>query len=221
MAVADVRDLDRLERKAFRRFYEDGIFDMFLGTMLGLMPALSVLDRWVPNETVRLLATIAFFAGLIAIFIIPRRRLLRSRLGDFRPGPRRRRMIGGARLVLLGSVFVGLAAWAVAAAVYADGGTSTVLDVVFPLLWVVSAVVVFAAMAYFLDVPRFALYGPLFGTALLMAEVPRLALDIEVPLSAAFGIPGALIVAIGSWKLARFLRTYPVQPREPAADGRT
>ena len=92
-----------------------------------------------------------------------------------------------------------------------DGVSPTALEVLLPLVWFVHATVVLGAMAYLLDVPRFYLYGVLFGLVGPVLIWPDVLWDFRVPPSLAFGIPAAPIIAIGVWKLVHFLRTYPIQ----------
>lgn len=203
-------DLRRLERDAFRKFYDDGVFDLFLGAMLGLMPLAGQVDSWSNSEVVRIAAYIVIYGGLVTLFMGWRRRLLRTRLGDFKPGPERRRKIHVVRLVLAGSVLVGLVGFAIGAVAPAADWSVTDLEFIMPIVWFVNATVVFSLMAHFLDVPRLHIHGVLFGSALLIKEWPGALWDIEVPLGVAFGAPAAVIVGIGLVKLAQFLRDHPV-----------
>ena len=210
-------DLRRLERDAFRKFYDDGVFDLFLGAMLGLMPLAGQVDSWSNSEVVRIAAYLVIYGGLVTLFMGLRRHLLRSRLGDFKPGPERRRKINVVRLVLAGSVLVGLVGFAIGAVAPAADWSVTDLEFIMPIVWFVNATVVFSLMAHFLDVPRFHIHGVLFGSALLIKEWPGALWDIEVPLGVAFGAPAAVIVGIGLVKLAQFLRDHPVISATDAA----
>ena len=207
--MTELTDLKALERQAFRRFYEDGLFDVFLGLMMGTMAIGAVITDWVGSEIAGLTVMFGMALVLVVGLMTLRRRLLNSRLGEFKPGPSRRRRIAIVRLSLLGSAIVGLIIFGLAAA----GGISIVsLEVLMPLAWFVNAVVVMGAMAYFLDVPRFYLYGFLFGLAMPLLIWPDVLWDYRVPPWAALGGPAVVIVAIGLFKLTHFLRDYPRQP---------
>jgi hypothetical protein len=208
--VVHTTDLRRLEREAFRKFYDDGVFDLFLGAMLGLMPLASAIDTWAANDAVRITTLALVYGGLVTLFMGWRRHLLRTRLGDFEPGPERRRKIKVVRLVLAGSVLVGLGGFAAGAVAPAADWSLTDLELIIPLVWFVNATVVFSLMAHFLDVPRFHIHGVLFGSAMLLKEWPEALWDFEVPLGVAFGAPAAVIVIVGLFKLTRFLGNYPV-----------
>lgn len=206
-------DLERLERDAFRRFYEDGIFDIYLGLMLLVFFASAALWEAVEVELVA-------YSGMLALALIVtvpllwfRRRLLRQRLGSFRPGPHRRLRITRTRWVLAASVVVGLGAFVLAAVASSGEGSLELITVVVPLLWLVNAVVVFGAMAYLLDVPRFAVYGVVGGLLMPLLIWPDALWGVQLPAVLVFGTAGLAVIAVGVVKLRRFLRRYPV-PQE-------
>ncbi len=216
IAVTGLTNLETLEKETFRKFYEDGLFDVVLGLMMTTMAIGAVVTDWIGSEGFGLLIMVGAAFVLVAALLVMRHRLLRSRLGEFQPGPRRRRRIRATRLALLASVVVGLIVFAVAAIVYASGVSVASLEVVIPVVWFVNATVVLGAMAHFLDVPRFYVYGLLFGLGMPLLIWPDLLWDVRVSPLVAFTVPAAPIVATGLYKLARFLRDYPVLP---AGDG--
>jgi hypothetical protein len=218
MTMAQVADLTALEREAFRKFHGDGLLDVLIGVMLGLMP-LDVAG-WFDSDAAGIAALLGIYGTLVAGFAFLRRHLLRARLGEFKPGPRRRRKINTARLALIGSVLLGIAAWAVAAAGRIDDFSIGDPEFFVPLLWMANSVIVFSAMAHFLDVPRFHAYGLLFGSVLVLRTWPRVFWDIELPLWVTFGIPAAIIVVFGLVKLESFLRNHPPVGRPEAGLGR-
>ena len=166
--VKEVTDLRSLERNAFRRFYEDGLLDIFLGSMLVVMGVSAEIADWLDNEALSMSVMVALAAAVTVPLLVVRRRLLQTRLGTFQPGPERRRRIAGTRLVLLASVVLGMIAFGVAASVYGTDASVDTFETLLPLVWFVNAVVVMGAMAYFLDVPRFYVYGVLFGLVMIL-----------------------------------------------------
>lgn len=204
-----VVDLKKLERDAFRRFYEDGLFDIYIGLMLLVFFAASALWEAFGSPAISYLVMLALALGVTLPLLSYRRRLLRARLGSFRPGPRRRLRIRRTRLVLAGSVALGLVAFGLVAMVIGGTASADVVTVLMPLLWFVNAVVVFGAMAYLLDVPRFYVYGVAFGTLMPLVIWPDALWGLEVPMWLVFGLAGGSLVLIGVRKLRRFLREYP------------
>lgn len=205
--MTGITDLTALEKQAFRRFYEDGVFDIFLGLMLATMAIGALITRWLDSELAGLI--VMFFGSVVAVVVLMsvRRHLLRTRLGEFQPGPARKRRITAVRFALLGSVVIGLILFGVVAG---DGVSIASIEVLMPLVWFVNSVVVFGAMAYFLDVPRFYLYGFLFGSAMPLLIWPDVLWDYRVAPWIAFGIPAVIILMIGLFKLKRFLKDYPL-----------
>ncbi len=207
--MVGVVDLKKLERDAFRRFYEDGLFDIYIGLMLLVFFAASALWDAFGSPVISYLVMLALALGVTLPLLSYRRRLLRARLGSFQPGPRRRLRIRRTRLVLAGSVALGLTAFGLVALVIGGPAPADVVTVLMPLLWFVNAVVVFSAMAYLLDVPRFYAYGVALGTLMPLVIWPDALWGLEVPMWLVFGLVGGALVLIGVRKLRRFLREYP------------
>jgi len=210
--MTELSDLKTLERDAFRKFYEDGLFDLFVGLMLTTMAVGAVVSDWLGSEGAGMLGMLFISALLVVLLRVTRRRLLLTRLGSFRPGPDRRRKISASRLALLGSVIAGVVVTAFAAAAYREQVPLATFEVVMPLLWFLNSVLVMGAMAHFLEVPRFYLYGVLFGLAMPLLVWPDVLWGVRIPPWVAFGGLGAAIVAVGLSKLRRFVRQYPPLP---------
>jgi hypothetical protein len=212
-------DLKTLERDAFRKFYDDGIFDIYIGAMLITMGVAAVFADQMQSEALSMLLTLGLAIAVTVPLLLWRRHLLRSRLGEFKPGPARRRKITKTRLVLLGSVLLGILAFVVAAIAYRADSDVDVAGLVVPLLWFLNSMIVLGAMAYLLDVPRFYAYGVIVGLAMPILIWPDVLWDTRVAPWLAFGGPGLIVAAVGFYKLARFLRNYPVLETGVVADG--
>ena len=207
--MTGLTDLKSLEKQAFRRFYEDGLFDIFLGVMLATMAVGAIATDATGNEFTGLLIMFVVAMAIVVTLMVVRRRLLAARLGEFTPGPVRRRRISAVRLALLASVVIGLLLFAV----LAIGDVSVMsLEVLVPAIWFINAVVVLGAMAYLLDVPRFYLYGFLFGTVMPVMIWPDVLWDYRIPPVVAMGVPALVAIVIGLFKLTSFLRNYPARP---------
>ncbi len=212
ITVAQLADLKSLEKQAFRKFYEDGLLDVLFGLMMVGMSVGAVVEDWLDNEAMGLLFMLGIAVVLVTSLKIVRVQLLRSRLGHFTPGPGRRRKITSTRLILLASAVLGVIAFGVGAVANGGGISATAVEVWLPLVWFVNATVVLGAMAYLLDVPRFYLYGVLFGLVGPLLIWPDVLWDSRVPPLVAFGAPAVPIIIIGLWKLTHFLKDYPAQP---------
>ena len=111
--------------------------------------------------------------------------------------------------MLAASVALGLVAFVVAAVVYADDAAVDLVAFVVPLLWLVNAVVVFGAMAYLLDVPRFAVYGIVGGLLMPLLIWPDALWGVRLPPWLIFGAAGTGVILVGLFKLRRVLHRYP------------
>jgi hypothetical protein len=212
-------DLRALERDAFRKFYDDGVFDIYLGAMLITMGVAALFADRLSNEFQSGLLTLGLALVVTVPLLLWRRQLLRSRLGDFKPGPARRRKIATTRLFLLGSVLLGVIAFIVAAIAYRSEADIDLVGLIVPLLWVLNSLIVFGAMAYLLDVPRFYAHAVIVGFAMPLLIWPDMLWDTKVEPWLAFGLPGFVVASIGLHKLVGFLRAYPVLQEEAAIDG--
>lgn len=210
-------DLDRLERDTFRRFYEDGIVDIHVGVMVVVLGIGALLTERVGNGAVAMVILLGLGLLVTVPLLVLRRSLLRSRLGTFRPGPRRRHRIALSRLVLAGSLVLGVVAFSVTAALTHHRGGAQLVAALLPAVWFLNALVVFGAGAYLLDVPRFLLLGLLIGTVMPLLIWPDLLWDQPVHPVFAFGVPGAAVIAVGLVHLVRFLRDYPAPVRDEPA----
>lgn len=206
-------DLKTLERDAFRRFYEDGLFDVFIALLLGAMAVSHIVAVWSESELLADAVMMGLSVAAVAILFTVRLRLLRSRLGDFKPGPERRRRIALTRLVLLLSLALGVAAFCLGAVAYGRDVRISNLELVVPLAWFLHATVVFGAMAYLLDVPRFFVWGVLLGAVGPLFIWPDAFWDRSLPPGTVFLLPALVIAGTGAYKLVHFLRDYPVPPR--------
>lgn len=216
--VVQLTDLEDLEKRAFRRFYDDGMFDVFFGLMLIGLSLGSWVQDGLGSEFVALMVMTGIATVLVVALATLRHRLVRPRLGEFTPGPARRRRITITRLVLIGSAVFGVVAFGLGVVAGRHDAAPTAVEVVLPLVWFVNAVAVLGSMAYLLDVPRFAFYGVLFGLVGPLLIWPDVLWDVRVPPGAAFALPALPMLGIGLWKLRRFLRDYPVQPEGEEPD---
>jgi hypothetical protein len=214
--VTQHSDLKALERRAFSRFYEDGLFDLLLGAMLLVTAVGFAVQEQSDNELLSLGVMLAIAAALVGSFMVLRNRVVRPRLGEFRPGPERRRRIGVMRIALLVSCALGVAAFAFAI-VAGPAGAPLDIGVVLPVVWFLNATIVLGVMAAMLDVPRLALYGILFGLVGPLLIWPDVVWGVGLSPLLAFAVPALPILVVGAWKLVRFLRAYPIR-EEPAGE---
>jgi hypothetical protein len=206
-------DLKKLERDAFRRFYEDGLMDIYFGAMLIVFAASSMLWDQVESEAALYVGMLTLALVVTVPLLLLRRRLLRERLGSFKPGPQRKLRISRTRWVLLASVVLGVALLLAGLLVGGGVGSVEAYGVAVSVIWFINCVAVFGAGAYLLEVPRFYVYGFVGGLLMPAMILPDVLWGIKVEIWLLFGLAGLAAIAVGLYKLRRFLHQYPAPRR--------
>ncbi len=205
--------LKELEKKAFRSVHQDGLLDMVFGLILLLLGLGQLLER---QPGISEGAAMAVYAGLVLVivggFTLLKRKVTLPRIGSAKFGPSRRAKVRKVVWVLAASAGLGLAVFAVTATGLLPGGSGLAI----PALFLVNCVVVFGAMAYFMEHSRLYLYGWFYGLSLFLSEWLR---PVSLyPLLWAVIPFSVIMVIIGTVLFVRFLRDYPL-PAHGAAEG--
>jgi len=209
-------DLKELERKAFRSTFQDGLWDIFmgllllnvgLGTVVGGMLEMSLKSLW---WIVLIIVPLPFLA--LIVFWAGKKFITTPRIGLVKFGPQRKARMRNVRAVLFVSVLllVIMVFWGWAA--IGNGLPEWMRGIPLPLyVWPVQTIVIFGLAAYFLDVPRFYVYGVLYGLPLPLGLALAKNTDLAALSSMAitFGIAVGVMVLIGVVLFVRFLRQYP------------
>ncbi len=211
-------ELKELERRAYRSFFRDGIWDIYLGLLLlavGSGPGLATVGApplWAG------MGGLALAALAMLLFVGGKRYLTVPRLGTVRFGPGRSARRRKTTVVLAVSVLVGAALLVVRLAAPARlpalGGIPAAV-----VIFAASCIIVFGLAAYYLDFARLYLYGPLYGAAFPFAVAVHGLADVPQSFLAAYGLTAAPMLVIGLVLLIRFLREYPLPRHRPANDG--
>jgi len=131
-------------------------------------------------------------------------------MGRVKFGPKGETRKRKTRLLLFASVAFRLVVFLLTAAVYRGYfGQGLPWDVVFPLIYALNMLVVGGLAAYFLDYPRLYLIALLFAIPLPITILVKRTLGLEMDFYA-FTVPALIIICMGLFYLARFLREYPV-----------
>jgi MFS family permease len=185
-------ELQTIQRKVYMSFFEDGVWDIFLGLFI-LGWGLAIL-----TDASYLVG--ASFVGLYFIAWGVKKWLTYPRIGYVRFSASSRRRIT-ARFLILGTAVLLLGL--LAAVLWGTGTRPQWLADYFPLIFNGMLAVVVCFVAYWARVNRFYLYAAL----IFLGAVFHLWLGIEWE----FGFIGAggIILLIGLGFLIRFLRKYP------------
>jgi hypothetical protein len=209
--------LKELERKTWTSYFQDGLWDIYLGLLLLAMAIWALLSDVGFSESwgmaiyigLEVLAVLVLWAGK-KIITVPR-------MGRVKFGPKRKAKLNWVRVVLFISVLVGAGVFVAGLAMRTNRPGWLNAAFFFPAAWVVNAIVVFSLGAYFLDFSRLYLIGVMYALPVPLDIVFRKFADIDLTFIA-FGFPATVILLIGTVVFVRFLRDYPI-PEEAASDG--
>ncbi len=197
------------ERRVFMAATQDGLWDIFIGSVLmifAIAPFLSagLGDFWSS-------AVFLPFWGLVALAItLVRKRVLAPRIGTVEFGPRRKTRLKRFSLVLLLLNLFAFLLGVIAAANFVDNA-----GLLFAGTFGLIVLVGFSAAAYLLEIRRLFAYGLLVALSPLVGEWLYISWGVPhhgFPLT--FGVTSGLIILVGLFLFVRLLRANPV----PAAD---
>jgi hypothetical protein len=217
MEMSDIPSLDDVRKRTARLLsYEDGLWDLLLGTIFMLLAVYPITRARLGPAW-----NMVLFVGLLllatGIFFVLRRRISTPRLGYVRA--RYTPALKGILAVTLALVALtaGLVILTLVNPAWLGGpGPEVSLlnmkSYLVEILVLLALVVLFSAMGYLFGVPRLFLYGWLLGGANLAAVIlyrgaPE---GFNLPLAVAAGV----ILLIGAYLLVRMLRKYPAQSAE-------
>jgi len=192
-------DLKAIEKKAYMRYHQDGIWDAYLGA---IMLAMGLLMMEFVN--------IYWYCGLMILacvgMTLAKKLITYPRIGFVKFNRERRQKKINTVIVLTISFLFGLGLYL---AFKFFGDTMRDSRVVMMLILALWPMVVFSAMAWFLDHPRLYGYGILFG---VMFSAP-------VHGAVWFVMLGGVITSVyGLWLIGSFMRRFPLPSAEELND---
>lgn len=191
--------LKEAERRAWTLYYEDGLFDIFLGLLF--------LGGGLRELTDSLWSYLFVLAGIL-IFVFGRRMMTLPRVGVIKFGPRRKAQRKVLFFVILTAVLLTLLLLLLPfLGITAVGPTAgLILTLVVPLI--------FVYMAYLMAFKR------LYGYAVLVA-IFMLATELISTQAGAWAQVGAGLIALitGLWHLVRFTQAYPLPSHTVMSEG--
>lgn len=211
--------LKELERKAWRSFFQDGLWDIYLGLLLLGMGSGSLVryvglpedSAWslVPNLAVSIGSMIVLWAGKKYITV--------PRMGRVKLGPKGKARKRTARALVAASVLVGVVLFVIALVALGNPPERLDLRIVFPAVYVLNMLVVFSLGAYFLDFARLYLIGVMYALPVPLDILLDRLVGTDLAF-VAFAAPASVILAIGTILFIRFLRDYPVPAQESSTE---
>ncbi|NPD89815.1 MAG: hypothetical protein HGN29_13970 [Asgard group archaeon] len=209
-----VIDLDKLERKTFLLYFQDGLWDLCLGfTWIAFGIGTYVYD-FLPNPMNSLLGPLLFVIGFIS-FLLGKRYFTLTRVGIVKLRRKKQPRIIALAIVTAAMVLLTiLAVILTVTGVLTFNGLSYGVGIIFGLI----PIVIFSILAYFLKYSRIIINGILMGIGLFVNEQLH-TLDYRQYSGIPLIITGVIILGIGILYLIFFLRKYPINGGENA-DGR-
>jgi hypothetical protein len=207
--MTDKLNLKELERRAWRSFFDDGLWDIYLGLLLGSMGISGLLDRSSLTED----AGMSIYIGLLAVIVLAfwgaKRFDTVPRIGKVKFGHERKVRRIKTALVLFASVVFGLVVMLLVSSGQREAAPQEPWGALMPALWSINMLIVFGAMGYFLDFERLYFIGLMYAIVIPVNEVLINLAGIRIGPYLFLGC-GSIIVVMGIFYLLRFMRSYPV-----------
>ncbi len=202
-------NLKQIEKKAWKSYHQDGLWDIFLGLILlnfGIAPILEEI-----TGTTYLLSYIIILVVALFIFYSGKKYITMPRLGRVGFSTERKSKTLKTSIVLTISVILGLIVFMIAA----TDMLPIINNINFgAIVFGINAIIVFSLMAYYLDFNRLYLYGWFFACSIVLVELSRNYFGSTYDNVLGFGIFGVIMVFIGIIYLIRFLQKYSLPSRE-------
>lgn len=199
-------DLKRLEKRAFMAYHQDGLWDMFIGTLL----IINFIPEIWSDAGLSSMASIGIFFGMFAAaygsFLVLRRKITIPRLGEAQFGPDRKIKRKKTMAVLAVSVsltalvfFLSIAFWS---GLLSDFGKILHNSLLLALFFAMKLLIVFSFISYFLDFIR----GYFIGVVMAAS----VGLFIYTKDSIYMLVGGVILFIVGTIYLVRFLSKNPL-----------
>jgi hypothetical protein len=203
-------DLVEAERRSFRAATDTGLWDIMIAAVVSMLAIAPYLSRTMGDFWSSAVFVPVFMVVYLVLHVV-RRRIVVPRVGTIRIGRYRKQRLRRVSWVMLGVNMVALVAGIVAATRPVSVGVWT-----YPLAMGAVMLVGFSLAAYYLDVPRYFVYGLMLVAAPALGEwlfqrgwVPHHGFP------AVFGGAAVLIALSG---VIRFVRVVPFHGPPPGAD---
>ena len=205
-------NIKALEKKAFRSFFRDGIYDVFLGTIL-LSFGLPLILRefgWIRWETMLIPLVISIFlnVGALVFFVFGKKYITAPRLGIARFGKTRKRKMMHVKLLLVISVLIGVVTLFLTMFKILPVGGNTGIPAA-GVIFGIQSLIVFSLAAYFMDFTRLYLYAFLFAVSMPLTFWLKKNTVMTYPTLWVFSLTAVPMFTVGGILFVRFLRQYP------------
>ncbi|MFW9828439.1 MAG: hypothetical protein ACFFEY_12685 [Candidatus Thorarchaeota archaeon] len=204
-------DLKKLEKKAYRSIFEDGIWDLFIGMLIlsfGLAPFIglfiNISELWdviIPSVIITTIAFLIFYLGKKYITI--------PRIGVVEFGPKRKSRQAKLKIFLIVMFFINVVLLILPLTDLIN--YSQIQPLILSLLLGLGGIVLpFCIVAYFLDFTRLYYYSFSMGFGFFLIEFLNSFMNYPIISIVIFSVIGVSIIIIGLTYFIRFLKKYPL-----------
>ena len=211
--MGEKMDLKALEKKAWSSYFQDGLWEIVLGTMLSV----SVLSCALEYAGVADMTRIAIYMPLMMvlptlILTAGKKYITVPRLGVAKFGQRRQKSLLKLMAAIAATFSVNLLVWGISVS-YPDVtmGNYGLSLVVFDIL------AIFSLLAYYMDYNGFYIVAVLMVSPEFIIYLLKNFTSFKYYFLVAYGIPAAILIAIGLAAIVRFMRRYDAPPEAPDA----
>jgi hypothetical protein len=211
-------DLEELEKKIYQSYFQDGLWDIFMGWLIVGMGLSSLSTYFGLPETVGLFVVLLSWnmTGVI-IMGVGKKRITMPRLGLVKFGPKRQ--ADKKKLSFFLGIMVGVNFIVLTLTITGSLQTLPFSGLAMPIFLGLSFISVpFFIVAYYIDYNRLYYYGLLLGLSLFFADLLYPILGSPLDGIIVFCSIGSPIIVIGVNKFIRFLKKYP-KPEGVRGDG--
>jgi hypothetical protein len=210
-------NLTELEKKAFKSFHEDGLWDIMIGLSLEIFMVIPLLltetglgDFWSS------LVMLPLYVVIFWIIKTIRRKIVSPRVGLIRIGPIRRTKIQILHIIMIVLLVLGVIFGITALDLF---GMMDKQAWFFPVFLSFLFLFLFAAAAFLLSCPRFLMYGIMMAFFIPAGEIMfRKSILMHHGFPAVFSTAALIIIITGMIKLVLFLKRYPKMATEDSDD---
>ncbi len=205
-------ELDKLEKKAWRTTFDDGIFDIYFGILIASFGPSIALQDFLPDPLNVLLGPIIIGLGL-AFFILSKKYLIKPRIGTVKFG-RKRKVRKLKTIVILSANVVFLLILYIFNLTTNEGG------ITFPYLLegLLFMTLPLCFMAYFIQFNRLYVYAIVLGCMFFIADITSLIIPIPFNFLFSYLLLGGILILVGITYLIRFIKKYQLPHEEIKTD---
>jgi hypothetical protein len=203
--MTEKMDLKSIEKKAWSSYFQDGLFDIFLGLItlnFGIAPLIEEITGIIYLMSYSVMLIVAFI-----LFYAGKKYITATRIGRAKFSRERKTKNRKTTLVLTISVIFGCIVFLITATNLSPVTSNIHFGAV---VFGINAIIVFSLMAYLLDFNRLYLYGWFFAASIVFVELSRAYAGITYDNVIGFGTFGVIMIIIGLVYLIRFLHRYPL-----------